>query len=70
MNHVEHQCNTFGDMLHNCHNHPSGVCDASQADIDLTKHLKSALAMVDVMVVDHIIVGDGDPLSMVEHGLM
>lgn len=60
--------NAAGIIL--CHNHPSGVCDASQADIDLTKHLKSALAMVDVMVVDHIIVGDGDPLSMVEHGLM
>ncbi|MGH8418544.1 MAG: RadC family protein [Pseudomonas sp.] len=60
--------NAAGVIL--CHNHPSGVCDASQADIELTQHLKKALAMVDVMVVDHIIVGDGDPLSMVEHGLM
>lgn len=60
--------NAAGVIL--CHNHPSGVCDPSQADIELTQHLKKALAMVDVMVVDHIIVGDGDPLSMVEHGLM
>lgn len=60
--------NAAGVIL--CHNHPSGVCDASQADIDLTQHLKTALAMVDVVVLDHIIVGDGDPLSMVEHGLM
>lgn len=60
--------NAAGIIL--CHNHPSGVCDASDADIELTKHLKSALAMVDVVVLDHVIIGDGDPLSMVEHGLM
>ncbi|WP_296260766.1 MULTISPECIES: RadC family protein [unclassified Pseudomonas] len=60
--------NAAGVIL--CHNHPSGVCDASQADIELTQHLKTALAIVDVMVLDHIIVGDGDPMSMVEHGLM
>jgi DNA repair protein RadC len=53
-----------------CHNHPSGVCDASQADIELTRHLKEALALVDVVVLDHVIIGDGDPLSMVEHGLI
>ncbi|SEU07592.1 DNA repair protein RadC [Pseudomonas graminis] len=53
-----------------CHNHPSGVKDASEADIDLTRHLKQALALVDVVVLDHLIIGDGDPLSMVEYGLM
>jgi DNA repair protein RadC len=53
-----------------CHNHPSGVSEASQADIELTRHLKEALAMVDVVVLDHVIIGDGDPLSMVEHGLI
>ncbi|HEY0285595.1 MAG TPA: DNA repair protein RadC [Pseudomonas sp.] len=53
-----------------CHNHPSGVTDASQADIDLTQRLKAALAMVDVSVLDHLIIGDGDPLSMAECGLM
>ncbi|MFJ3483903.1 DNA repair protein RadC [Pseudomonas sp. NPDC090202] len=53
-----------------CHNHPSGVSDASPADIELTRHLKSALGLVDVVVLDHLIIGDGDPLSMVEYGLM
>lgn len=53
-----------------CHNHPSGVTDASQADIDLTKRLRDALWLIDVKVLDHLIIGDGDPLSMVECGLM
>lgn len=53
-----------------CHNHPSGITDASQADIDLTRRLKAALALVDVAVLDHLIIGDGDPLSMAESGLM
>lgn len=60
--------NAAGVIL--CHNHPSGVSDASQADIELTRHLKNALGMVDVTVLDHVIIGDGDPLSMVENGLM
>ena len=60
--------NSAGIIL--CHNHPSGVCDASPEDIELTKHLKEALAMVDVVVIDHVIVGDGNPLSLVESGLM
>lgn len=60
--------NSAGLIL--CHNHPSGVKDASKADIDLTRHLKQALALVDVVVLDHLIIGDGDPLSMVEYGLM
>ncbi|KRW61273.1 RadC family protein [Pseudomonas sp. TTU2014-080ASC] len=50
------------------HNHPSGVAEPSQADRDLTRRLKDALALVDVRVLDHFIVGDGEPLSMAEHG--
>lgn len=53
-----------------CHNHPSDVKDASEADIELTRYLKQALALVDVVVLDHLIIGDGDPLSMAEYGLM
>jgi DNA repair protein RadC len=60
--------NSAGLIL--CHNHPSGVCDPSPADIELTRKLKKALEMVDVVVIDHVIIGDGDPFSMVEHGLM
>ncbi len=41
------------------HNHPSGVCEPSQADIQITERLKQALALVDIRVLDHAIVGDG-----------
>ena len=41
------------------HNHPSGVCEASQADIRITERLQKALALVDIRVLDHVIVGDG-----------
>jgi DNA repair protein RadC len=51
-----------------CHNHPSGVAEPSQADKALTRRLKDALAIVDVRVLDHIIVGEGEPLSMLEYG--
>lgn len=51
-----------------CHNHPSGVSEPSHADLVLTRRLKTALELVDVRVLDHLIVGDGEPLSMVEHG--
>lgn len=51
-----------------CHNHPSGNAEPSIADRKLTKVLQKALDLVDVRVLDHIIVGDGDPLSMAEYG--
>lgn len=53
-----------------CHNHPSGITDPSQADRTLTKRLTEALDLIEVRVLDHFIVGDGEPLSMVEHGWM
>ncbi|QHF47696.1 hypothetical protein PspS35_29300 [Pseudomonas sp. S35] len=53
-----------------CHNHPSGSAEPSAADRTLTKTLQKALEVVDVRLLDHIIVGDGDPLSMAEHGWM
>lgn len=55
------------------HNHPSGNAEPSQADINLTKRLKEALAIVDVRVLDHFIVGGCQNLSftsMAEEGLM
>lgn len=51
-----------------CHNHPSGNSEPSQDDVHLTVSLKRGLALIDVRVLDHIIIGDGEPLSMVEHG--
>jgi len=41
------------------HNHPSGVSEPSQADIRITGNLRDALALVDIRVLDHVIVGDG-----------
>src|SRR3546814_2271259 len=50
------------------HNHPSGVAEASQADLNLTRHLKHALALVDVRLLDHLIVTPGGAVSLAERG--
>jgi len=52
------------------HNHPSGVAEPSRADEYLTQTLKSALQLVDVRVLDHIIVGQGQVVSLAERGLV
>jgi DNA repair protein RadC len=52
------------------HNHPSGVAEPSRADEYLTATLKSALALVDVRVLDHLIVGRGQVVSLAERGLV
>lgn len=50
------------------HNHPSGVAEPSAADRALTARLKQALALLDVRVLDHMVIGDGDPVSFSERG--
>ncbi len=52
------------------HNHPSGVAEPSRADEYLTQTLKTALQLVDVRVLDHIVVGQGQVVSMAERGLL
>jgi DNA repair protein RadC len=52
------------------HNHPSGVAEPSRADESLTQALKQALALVDVRVLDHFIVGQSSILSFAERGLL
>ncbi|MGB4812716.1 MAG: DNA repair protein RadC [Methylophilaceae bacterium] len=52
------------------HNHPSGDALQSTADESITQHLKSALALVDVRVLDHIIVAGNKTLSFSERGLL
>jgi len=52
------------------HNHPSGVAEPSSADQSLTHRLKAALALMDVRLIDHIIVGDGESVSLSERGLL
>jgi DNA repair protein RadC len=50
------------------HNHPSGCAEPSAADRALTVRLKEALALIDVRVLDHFVIGDRDPVSFAEHG--
>ncbi len=52
------------------HNHPSGVAEPSQADKQITQRIKSALALIDVCVLDHLIVGDGQIVSFAQRGLL
>lgn len=52
------------------HNHPSGHAKPSRADEMLTQTLKSALALVDVRLLDHFITSDQESCSMAETGLM
>ncbi|MDD1605294.1 MAG: DNA repair protein RadC [Methylococcaceae bacterium] len=52
------------------HNHPSGIAEPSTADKHITEKLKQALALFDIRVLDHFIIGDGDPYSFAEHGLL
>ncbi len=52
------------------HNHPSGLSEPSRADELLTHILKQALALVDIKVLDHIVVGAGSSISFAERGLI
>lgn len=52
------------------HNHPSGVAEPSHADRDLTTQLQKALALVEVRVLDHVVVGDGTSVSFAERGYL
>ena len=52
------------------HNHPSGIAEPSQADELITQRVKEALALVDIRLLDHVIVGDGMTVSLAERGLM
>ena len=52
------------------HNHPSGVAEPSQSDLAITRRLNDALALVDIRVLDHFIVGDQEVLSFAERGIL
>lgn len=52
------------------HNHPSGIAEPSQADEMITARLRDALALVDIRVLDHIVVGDAACVSFAERGLI
>lgn len=52
------------------HNHPSGELAPSAADLDITRRIRDAMALLDVRVLDHIIVTQGGSLSLAERGLL
>ena len=52
------------------HNHPSGLVEPSQSDISLTQHLRQALALVEIKVLDHLVVGMQSCVSMSARGLI
>lgn len=52
------------------HNHPSGIAEPSRADETLTATLKRALALVDVGVLDHFVIGRDSVMSFAERGLL
>jgi len=52
------------------HNHPSGICEPSLADQAITRRLKEALALLDIRLLDHFVVGEGTPVSMAARGLV
>lgn len=52
------------------HNHPSGVSEPSLADQAITRRLKDALALLDIRLLDHFVVGDGAPVSMAARGMI
>jgi len=53
-----------------CHNHPSGNTKPSDADIRLTRNLKSAGAFLEITVIDHIIIAGGSFYSFADEGMM
>lgn len=52
------------------HNHPSGVADPSPADEAITRELSQALKLIEVRVLDHLVIGQGEPVSMLDRGLL
>lgn len=62
------QINAAGVIF--AHNHPSGLAEPSHADEALTRALRQALALVDVRVLDHFVVGAGEITSFSEPGLL
>ena len=50
------------------HNHPSGVAEPSQSDRRITRRIRDALALVDIRILDHFVVGDGEIVSFAERG--
>ena len=63
-------------LLHNAaaviiaHNHPSGIAEPSHSDALITRKLQEALKLIDVTLLDHLIIGDGEYVSLSDRGMM
>jgi DNA repair protein RadC len=67
---VKHALGCHAAAVVLAHNHPSGLAEPSRAEEFLTQTLKSALQLVDVRVLDHLVVGHGAVVSFAERGLL
>ena len=52
------------------HNHPSGIAEPSQSDLRITQRCKDALALVEVRVIDHLIIGNQETTSFAERNIL
>jgi len=52
------------------HNHPSGISEPSSADEAITRRIRDALALLDIRLLDHFVIGDGIPVSLAERGIL
>lgn len=52
------------------HNHPSGNSEPSISDQSITRRLKDALALLEIRLLDHFVIGEGEPVSMVSRGML
>lgn len=52
------------------HNHPSGIAEPSNADIEITRHLKQVLSFIEVRLLDHVVIGDQVAISLAERGVI
>ncbi len=52
------------------HNHPSGITEPSLADQAITRRLKDALSLLEIRLLDHFVIGEGEPVSMASRGML
>ncbi len=67
---LKHAVELLASSMIAVHNHPSGNLKASQQDIDLTKKLKSAAALLDISLLDHLIIGEKRYYSFADEGML
>jgi DNA repair protein RadC len=65
---VKHALHHNAAALILAHNHPSGVAEPSRADVQITRRLVAALGLVDIRVLDHLVIGDTEAVSLAERG--